>query len=268
MGQLIEGVWSDQDLRLRAPDGSFQRAESRWRRFVTRDATSGFAAEAGRYHLYVNLGCPWAYRTVLFRRLKELEGVISLSLTDPAAGPQGWTFRDPVGGSLDPLFGFEHLHQVYTRADPRFTGRVTVPVLWDKRTGTIVSNESSEIIRMLNRVFDAFGRADLDYYPEPLRPEIDVLNRRIYSTVNNGVYRCGFAGTQGAYEAAYDALFATLDELEGRLFEAALADRRLAHRGGLATVRHAPPLRPGLLRALPLQPAAADRPSEPVGVHA
>lgn len=217
MGQLIDGVWSSEDRRIRNADGSFARPESPWRDWITADGASGFKAEPGRYHLYVNVGCPWAYRTVLFRRLKELDQVISMSCTNPAAGPEGWTFRDEAGRSLDDFTGLEHVHQVYTRADKKFTGRVTVPVLWDKERQTIVNNESSEIIRMLNREFDAWGRDDLDYYPEELRSEIDAINEIVYANVNNGVYRCGFAGTQEAYEAAYDALFATLDELEERL---------------------------------------------------
>ncbi len=214
MGQLIDGVWSSEDLRIRSADGSFVRSESPWRRWITADGSSGFKAEPGRYHLYVNVGCPWAYRTVLFRRLKELDEVISMSCTNPAAGPEGWTFRGEDGRSLDDFTGLDQVHQVYTCADPKFTGRVTVPVLWDKQRQTIVNNESSEIIRMLNREFDAWGRADLDYYPEALRSEIDAINETVYAHVNNGVYRCGFAGTQEAYEAAYEALFATLDELE------------------------------------------------------
>ena len=217
MGQLIEGKWSDEDLRTRNADGSFARTESPWRRWVTADGSSGFKAEPARYHLYVNVGCPWAYRTLLFRRLKGLEDVISMSCTNPAVGPEGWTFRDANGLSLDDFTGLEQVHQVYTRAEPEFTGRVTVPVLWDRQNETIVNNESSEIIRMLNREFDAWGRADLDYYPEPLRSDIDAINEMVYANVNNGVYRCGFAGSQEAYEKAYDALFTTLDLLEGRL---------------------------------------------------
>ena len=217
MGQLIDGIWEDEDRRIRGADGSFKRPESPWRRVVTADGSSGFKAEPGRYHLYVNVGCPWAYRTVLYRKLKGLEDVIGMSCARPAAGPQGWTFATDDGGSSDDLFGFEHMHQIYTKADPKFTGRVTVPVLFDKEQQTIVNNESSEIIRMLNCEFDAWGRADLDFYPEPLRAEIDAVNDLIYPNVNNGVYRCGFASTQAAYEEAYDALFATLDQLDERL---------------------------------------------------
>ncbi len=165
----------------------------------------------------MNVGCPWAYRTLLYRRLKGLEDAISISCTNPAMGSEGWTFLDADGSSHDDYTGLDHMHQVYSAADPKFTGRVTVPVLWDKQAGTIVNNESSEIIRMLNAEFDAWGRSDVDYYPEPLREEIDAVNARVYETVNNGVYRCGFARGQAAYEQAYDALFATLDSLEQRL---------------------------------------------------
>ena len=217
MGQLIDGTWSDDDRRTHGSDGAFARPESPWRRQVTADGESGFRAEPGRYHLYVNVGCPWAYRTLLFRRLKGLEDVVSLSCTNPAMGPEGWTFLDADGESLDDYSGLSQVHQVYSAADPKFTGRVTVPVLWDAQTRTIVNNESSEIIRMLNSAFDAWGDANRDYYPEPLRAEIDAINAVVYETVNNGVYRCGFARSQAAYENAYDALFATLDELELRL---------------------------------------------------
>ena len=217
MGQLIDGIWSPDDRRTHTTDGAFARPESPWRRQITADGDSGFRAESDRYHLYVNVGCPWAYRTVLFRRLKELEDVVSLSCTNPAMGPEGWTFLDDAGRSLDDFTGLSHVHEVYAAADSKFTGRVTVPVLWDKETGTIVNNESSEIIRMLNSAFDAWGRADLDYYPEKLREEIDEINAVVYENVNNGVYRCGFARGQGAYESAYDTLFATLDDLELRL---------------------------------------------------
>ena len=217
MGQLIEGKWHDEDLRRIAADGSFQRVESPWRRWVTADGSSGFKAEPGRYHLYVNVGCPWAYRAVLYRTLKGLEDVISMSCTHPGRGPEGWTFLDADGQSLDTLTGYTHMHQVYTAADSNVTGRVTVPVLWDKETETIVNNESSEIIRMLNSEFDAWGRSDRDYYPAALRADIDGINETVYTNVNNGVYRCGFAESQAAYETAYDSLFATMDDLEQRL---------------------------------------------------
>ncbi len=211
-------MWSEVDRR-QAADGSYQRTDSPWRRFVTADGSSGFKAERGRYHLYVNVGCPWAYRTVLYRKLKGLEDVISISFVRPAAGEEGWTFLPTDGGTSDDLFGFEHLHQVYTRADGNFSGRVTVPVLWDKEEQTIVNNESSEIIRMLNSEFDKSAESGADYYPAPLREGIDRWNDTIYPNVNNGVYRCGFSSTQSAYEAAYDALFGTLDELDQRLGE-------------------------------------------------
>ena len=215
MGLLIDGVWNEADRR-QAADGSYQRTESPWRRFVTADGRSGFKAETGRYHLFVNVGCPWAYRTVLYRKLKGLEDAISISFVRPAAGPEGWMFDDR---HRDDLFGSTNLHEVYTRADSSFKGRVTVPVLWDKREQTIVNNESSEIIRMLNSEFDAFARSDRDFYPTALRADIDQWNDLIYPNVNNGVYRCGFASTQSAYEAAFDALFETLDRLDDRLGE-------------------------------------------------
>jgi putative glutathione S-transferase len=220
LGQLIDGRWSSEDRARNAGDGSFVRPDSPWRRFVTADGSSGFKAEPDRYHLYVNVGCPWAYRAVLVRALKGLEGVITMSCTNPAMGEQGWTFLPASGGSqksMDDFTHLDHMHEVYTSADSGFTGRVTVPVLWDKATNTIVNNESPEIIRMLNSEFDAWGREELDFYPEPLRAEIDEINAVVYETVNNGVYRCGFARTQSAYEAAFDALFATLDELDIRL---------------------------------------------------
>ncbi|WP_461308180.1 glutathione S-transferase family protein, partial [Albidovulum sp.] len=179
--------------------------------------TGGFAAEPGRYHLYVSLACPWAHRTLIFRRLKGLETMISLSVVHWHMGEQGWTFAAGEGVIPDSVNGARFLHEVYTRAAPDYSGRVTVPVLWDRRTATIVSNESAEIIRMFNSAFDAVGAAQGDYYPQELRPEIDALNARIYDSVNNGVYKAGFATTQAAYEEAVQPLFATLDWLEARL---------------------------------------------------
>ena len=217
MGQLIDGAWSQEDRVLNAADGSFVRPESPWRRFVTADGASGFKAEPGRYHLYVNLGCPWAYRAVLYRTLKGLQDVITISYTNPAMGEQGWTFLEGQGHTSDHYTRLSHMHEVYTNADSAFTGRVTVPVLWDKTTNTIVNNESPEIIRMLNSEFDEWGRQELDFYPQSLRSQIDALNGQIYETVNNGVYRCGFARSQSAYEDAYEALFVTLDDLDERL---------------------------------------------------
>ncbi len=179
--------------------------------------TRGFKAEPGRYHLYVSLACPWAHRTLIFRALKKLEDVISVSVVHPYMGPDGWTFRTEDGATGDTLYGLDFLHQIYTMADPVYSGRVTVPVLWDKQEKTIVSNESSEIIRMLNSAFDEWGDAGVDLCPPALRGEIDDLNAFIYPAINNGVYRAGFATSQAAYEEAFHALFSALDQLEERL---------------------------------------------------
>ncbi|MEQ8861481.1 MAG: glutathione S-transferase family protein [Pseudomonadales bacterium] len=215
MGMLIDGVWSRDDLQRNAADGEFVRAESPYRHVV--GAPDGrFPAQAGRYHLFVNAGCPWAYRTILYRALKNLHDVVGLSATRSAAGPEGWTF----GAEPEPILGARHLHEVYAAADPAFTGRCTVPVLWDLQERTIVNNESADIIRMLNSAFDDLDAVDAtDYYPAPLADEIDALNETIYDNVNNGVYRCGFAQSQAAYDAAFDRLFETLDDLDARLAE-------------------------------------------------
>ena len=188
----------------------------RVRSATTSSPAAASPPEPGRFHLYVSLACPWAHRTLIFRKLKGLEDHISLSVTHWLMGDQGWTFEPGAGVIPDP-FGARALHEVYARADAHYTGRVSVPVLWDKAEGTIVNNESADIIRMLGSAFDKAGAIPGDYYPEPLRPEIDALNERIYDTVNNGVYRTGFASTQAAYEAAVEPLFATLDWLEDRL---------------------------------------------------
>lgn len=217
MGLLVEGKWVDRWYDTEASGGTFRRQESRFRDWVTADGSSGFPAEPGRYHLYVAWACPWAHRTLIFRTLKGLEAVISLSVVDWYMGQQGWTFRDRPDTIPDTVNGARHLHQVYTAADPNYTGRVTVPMLWDKQRNTIVNNESSEIIRMFNAAFDALGDASVDFYPEPLRAEIDAINETVYHNVNNGVYKAGFATTQGAYEEAVTALFDTLDMLEDRL---------------------------------------------------
>ena len=221
MGVLIEGQWSDQELpQETGASGAFQRIDSVFRNRITADGSSGFKAEEGRYHLYVAYGCPWAHRTLIFRALKKLEGAISVSHAIPGLKAQGWTFEaNPAFPECvpDTVNGFHYLHEAYSASEPRYTGKVTVPTLWDKKTKRTVNNESSEIIRMLNSEFRGIAGDDTDYYPAPLRAEIDRLNDVIYRTVNNGVYRCGFARSQEAYEAAYDALFATLDELEARL---------------------------------------------------
>lgn len=197
--------------------GRFVRQTSAFRRSVSADPASEFPAEAGRYHLYVSYACPWASRTILYRKLKGLERVIGMTVVDPERDERGWRFGDgsPERGEADPLHGWEYLSEGYRQTDPSFDGRVTVPVLWDTKTGVAVNNESSEIIRMLNSEFNAFAEhPELDLYPEPLRAEIDALNERIYETVNNGVYRAGFATTQAAYEDAVTTLFASLDWLE------------------------------------------------------
>jgi len=222
MGKLVEGVWRDVWYDTKSTGGKFVRANSKFRNWITpdgKDAPSGkaFKAETGRYHLYVSLACPWAHRTLIFRKLKGLDDMVSVSVVNHAMRSQGWTFDQDDGVIPDPIMDAEFLHQLYTAAEPNFSGRVTVPVLWDKKTGTIVCNESSEIIRMFNSAFDAWGDAGLDLYPADLRGEIDALNETVFLKVNNGVYRAGFATSQAAYEEAFDDLFATLDELEARL---------------------------------------------------
>ena len=223
MGLLVKGEWHDKWYDTKETDGRFVRQESKFRDWVTMDGTPvegsnrGFKAESGRYHLYVSYACPWAHRTLIYRKLKKLEDVISYSVVHHFMGENGWTFLKEDCATGDTLYGKEFLHQIYTKADPVFTGRVTVPVLWDKKTETIVSNESSEIIRMLNGAFDAWGDPSVDLYPAPLRREINAINDRVYPSVNNGVYRAGFATTQHAYEEAFDELFDALEELEERL---------------------------------------------------
>lgn len=222
MGMLVEGVWKDVWYDTKN-DGRFERSVAQFRDWVTVDGapaegrTRSFKAEPGRYHLYVSLACPWAHRTLIFRKLKKLEDVISVDIVHHYMAENGWTFLKEDGATGDTLYGSDFLHQIYTRADPSYSGRVTVPVLWDKKEQTIVSNESSEIIRMLNSAFDEWGDASLDLSPLTLRGEIDAINERIYPAINNGVYRTGFATTQAAYEEAFDELFAGLDELEDRL---------------------------------------------------
>jgi glutathionyl-hydroquinone reductase len=212
MGHLENGVWRE-GRDARTVNGEFVRRDSQFRSRVTADGSSGFPAEASRYHLYVSSACPWAHRTIIFRKLKRLEHAISMSNVDPVIADQGW----PLASGADTENGFHHLHQVYTKARPDYTGRVSVPVLWDRKQQTIVNNESSEIIRMLNSEFEAIAGAHDDYYPQRLRTEIDAVNKMVYENINNGVYRCGFATTQEAYERAFTALFAALDEMEARL---------------------------------------------------
>ena len=221
MGLLVDGVWQEDVSRTK--DGHFIRPSSVFRNFVTADGSAGptgeggFKAEAGRYHLYVSHACPWAHRTMIFRSLKKLENAISVSITEPLYGKTGWEFGTARGGTRDEVNGKATLAEIYLLADPHYTGRVSVPTLWDKKRRTIVNNESSEIIRMFNSAFDAFTNVRTDYYPAELRDEIDRVNDLVYTTVNNGVYRAGFATSQDAYEQAARAIFATFDKLEERL---------------------------------------------------
>jgi glutathionyl-hydroquinone reductase len=218
MGLLIDGVWHDKWYDTAKDDGRFVREAASFRGWVTADGSSGFKAEPGRYHLYVSYACPWAHRTLIFRKLKKLEDLISVSIVDPRMGRNGWEFGDFPGSTSDEVNGTAFLHEVYAKAMPDMTGRVTVPVLWDRKTGTIVSNESAEIIRMLNGAFDGVGAdASVDFWPAELREEIEAINKPIYDNINNGVYRAGFATRQAAYEEAYRDLFATLDMVERRL---------------------------------------------------
>jgi putative glutathione S-transferase len=223
MGMLVEGIWHDVWYDTKETKGRFERSAAQFRNWVTADGSAGptgeggFKAETGRYHLYVSLACPWAHRTLILRKLKKLEDQITVSIVDPLMLSKGWEFKNQIGGTVDHLFGSETLWQVYVKADPRYSGRVTVPVLWDKQRNTIVSNESSEIIRMFNSAFDRLTGSKDDFYPEQLRSEIDGLNERIYNAVNNGVYKAGFATTQEAYAENVTVLFKVLDELEERL---------------------------------------------------
>ena len=223
MGLLVNGEWKDAWYDTKDTGGQFVRSAAQFRNFVTADGSAGptgrpgFKAESGRYHLYVSLACPWAHRTLIFRKLKGLEDHISVSVVHFLMLENGWEFKVTDGATGDQLFGLDYLHQVYTEADANYSGRVTVPVLWDKQTGTVVSNESSEIIRMFNSAFDGITGNNQDFYPDTLRAEIDELNALVYDTVNNGVYKCGFATSQAAYEDSFDKLFATLDLLEARL---------------------------------------------------
>ena len=211
MGQLVKGVWANEDLPRNNSEGEFMRDSSSFRKSL---GTERFPVEADRYHLFVNAGCPWAYRTILYRSIKNLKNLISASYTHPAMGPEGWTF----GQQPESLLSALHIHEIYTHADSTFTGRCTVPVLWDKHSHNIVNNESSEIIRMLNTSFDDFPGVDqTDYYPEKLQQEIDPLNELIYRDINNGVYQCGFAKSQAAYEKSFDALFNALELMDAKL---------------------------------------------------
>ncbi len=224
MGLLVDGTWHDHWYDTKSTGGAFKRSAAQFRNWITADGSagpsgkSGFKAESGRYHLYVSLACPWAHRTLIFRKLKQLDSHIDVSAVHPDMMDQGWTFEaDAHGATGDPLFGSEFAHQIYTRADPNYSGRVTVPILWDKQQNTIVSNESSEIIRMFNSAFNGITGNTNDYWPAPMRDAIEEVNIRIYDTLNNGVYKSGFATTQAAYGAAVHPLFDTMDWLEERL---------------------------------------------------
>ncbi|SNB57607.1 putative glutathione S-transferase [Marinobacter sp. es.042] len=225
MGLLIDGKWHDKWYDTDKTGGKFEREAARFRNWVTADGSpgpdgeGGFKAESGRYHLYVSMACPWAHRTLIFRKLKGLEKHISVSVVHPDMVENGWEFRPDSEQHRDHLHGFRFMHQVYTKAAPEYSGRVTVPTLWDKKKETIASNESAEIIRMFNSAFDGLEgvSADLDLYPGELQEELDTVNARIYDTVNNGVYKAGFATAQDRYEEAYNALFDSLDWLEERL---------------------------------------------------
>lgn len=228
MGQLIDGKWSSQWYDTKSTGGAFKRTTAGFRNWITADGSpgpsgvGGFKAEPGRYHLYVSLACPWAHRTLIFRKLKNLEDLISVSVVSPKMPDEtGWSFDKSSGSTGDDLLGKDFLWQVYTQVDPNYTGRVTVPVLWDKQTGTIVSNESSEIIRMFNSAFDELTGNTEDFYPEALREKIDTINARVYDDINNGVYKAGFATTQEAYEGAVTKLFEALDWVDGLLGETA-----------------------------------------------
>lgn len=217
MGRLVKGVWKDVWYDTSSSGGRFVRESSAFHGTVVDDPAAEYPAAPGRYQLYVALACPWAHRTLIVRRLKQLDAVIGVSVVHPYMGEQGWTFDSYRGATGDPLNGSAYLHQLYTLTDPNYTGRVTVPLLWDRQRRTIVNNESAEILRILNSAFNRWGNAELDLYPESLRAEIDLINAFVYERVNDGVYRAGFATTQEAYEEAVQALFSVLDELEQRL---------------------------------------------------
>ncbi len=226
MGLLVDGIWHDTWYDTKSTGGAFKRSAAQFRNWITADGSAGptgrdgFSAESGRYHLYVSMACPWAHRTLIFRELKGLAPHITISVVHPDMLDKGWTFaQDDHGATGDTLQGKDFAHQIYTAADPNYSGRVTVPILWDKVQNTIVSNESSEIIRMFNSAFDTLTGNTLDFWPEDMREPIEAVNTRIYDTVNNGVYKSGFATSQDAYDSAVNPLFDTLDWLEGLLSE-------------------------------------------------
>lgn len=218
MGLLINGEWKDQWYDTKSTGGRFQRSESQFRNWITGDASSEFSAEPDRYHLYIAYACPWAHRALIFRRLKSLESIISLSVVHPLMKENGWTFHtDFPGATGDTIFQKSYLYEIYLEADTNYTGRVTVPCLWDRNKNTIVSNESADLIRMFNTAFNGLTGNMLDFYPESLQSQIDAVNEKVYHAINNGVYRAGFATTQQAYEEAYDQVFEGLDWIEERL---------------------------------------------------
>ena len=223
MGQLVDGKWQADGADTRKTDGKFKRTEAAFRNWVTRDGSpgptgdGGFKAEPGRYHLYVAYACPWAHRTLMVRELKGQTDAIDVSIVHPFMGKMGWSFDKDGDAQGDPLFGAKYIHEIYIRGLANYTGRASVPVLWDKARGTVASNESSEIIRMFNSEFDEWGDPSVDLYPEPLRADIDAVNEGIYHNLNNGVYKCGFSTSQEAYEVAFHALFGELEGLEARL---------------------------------------------------
>ena len=225
MGLLVDGQWQDKWYDTKASEGRFEREDAGFRNWVTFDGSAGpsgiggFKAEPNRYHLYVSLACPWAHRTTIYRKLKGLEDMISLSVVHPFMGDKGWTFAEGAGVIADPIVKADYLYEVYIAAKPDYTGRVTVPILWDKETNTIVSNESSEIIRMFNSAFDEVGATAVNFLPTELLAEIDEINKFVYSAVNNGVYKAGFATTEAAYKEAVITLFDALDTLEARLVD-------------------------------------------------
>ncbi|WP_318450198.1 glutathione S-transferase family protein [Photobacterium leiognathi] len=223
MGLLVDGKWHTDWYDTKSTGGKFERKASSFRNWITKDGSAGimgeagFKAESNRYHLYVSLACPWAHRAIIYRQLKGLDSMIPMSVVNAYMGENGWNFEAGDGVVADPIFNAQFLHQIYTQADPDYTGRVTVPVLWDKHKQTIVSNESADIIRMLNSAFDDVGAVKVDFYPQTLRQQIDELNDFVYANINNGVYRAGFATTQEAYDEAVIALFDALEVIEQRL---------------------------------------------------
>jgi len=223
MGIMVSGVWRDTETREIEQDGQFVRQDSAFRNWVTADGrpgptgTGGFRAESGRYHLYVSYACPWAHRALIYRSVLGLDDAIDISVVHPVNLENGWEFADYPGATGDRLFGARYLYEVYARSDPAYSGKVTVPLLWDRQTSAIVNNESSEVMRMIGDAFRPLASSWVEFYPHDLAPAIDALNAFVYANINNGVYRSGFARTQDAYEKSVTALFSALDELEGRL---------------------------------------------------